>query len=76
MAVLQNSRVIATCDECRTPFDPVRGGVCPSCRRLLCATHLYGSFLRRVQGLLMLGGAPRCPYCRAGQPTPPVVKRR
>ena len=43
MAVLQGSRVIATCDECRTRFDPVHGGVCPSCRRLLCATHLYGS---------------------------------
>lgn len=65
MAVLQPSRVIATCDECRARFDPVRGGVCDSCRRLLCGTHYYGSILRRVQG--MLGIAPLCVACRAAR---------
>gem|GEM_PF-1262933 len=65
MAFLQPSRVIATCDECRARFDPVRGGVCDSCRRLLCPTHYYGSFLRRLQGLL--GFSPLCPACRAGR---------
>ena len=76
MAVFQGSKMIATCDECRTRFDPVHGGVCPSCRRLLCTTHLYGSFVRRLQGMLLLGGPPQCPYCRAGKPTPPIATRR
>src|SRR5690606_21626573 len=43
MSFLQPSRVSATCDECRTRFDPVKGGVCPACRRLLCGAHYYGS---------------------------------
>jgi hypothetical protein len=66
MAVLQPSRVVATCDVCRARFDPVHGGVCPSCRRLLCPTHYYGSVLRRLQGLL--GFTPRCVACRGGRP--------
>ena len=76
MAVLQASRVIATCDTCRARFDPVRGGVCPSCRRLLCAEHYYGAPWRRVLGLL--GMAPQCAACRAGHgPTapPPAAER-
>ncbi|HEX5582024.1 MAG TPA: hypothetical protein VFX39_10625, partial [Gemmatimonadaceae bacterium] len=67
MALLQRSRIIATCDECRLPFDPVRGGVCPRCRRLLCGTHYYGSILSRLQG--MLGMVPLCPRCRATRDT-------
>lgn len=66
MSVLQRSRVIATCDECRARFDPVRGGVCQDCRRLLCGEHYYGSLLRRLQGLL--GFTPRCPRCRQRPP--------
>ncbi|HEU4628485.1 MAG TPA: hypothetical protein VFS08_02030 [Gemmatimonadaceae bacterium] len=65
MAVFQQSRTLATCDECRVHFDPVRGGVCPQCRRLLCGTHYYGSPLRRLQGLV--GGRPRCVACREGR---------
>ena len=65
MPVFQPSRTLAACDECRTLFDPVHGGVCPSCRRLLCGTHYYGSLLRRLQGLV--GGRPRCPACREGR---------
>jgi len=63
MAVFQQSRTLGTCDECRATFDPVSGGVCPACRRLLCGAHYYGgSPLRRLQALL--GGRPRCPKCR------------
>jgi hypothetical protein len=62
MPFLQPSRVVATCDECRTRFDPVKGGVCPSCRRLLCGTHYFGSILHRLQG--MVGFVPKCPRCR------------
>ncbi|HEY0972525.1 MAG TPA: hypothetical protein VGE02_16260 [Gemmatimonadales bacterium] len=70
MAMLQRSRIIAKCDECRMPFDPVRGGVCPRCRRLLCGRHYYGSFLSRLQG--MLGMVPLCPRCRAARGAPPA----
>jgi len=73
MAVLQPSRTLATCDECRAVFDPVRGGVCPQCRRLLCGDHYYGSLLRRLQGLL--GFRPRCVACREGR-EPTVLRRR
>ncbi len=67
MAVLQPSSVVATCDVCRARFDPVHGGVCSSCRRLLCPTHYYGSVLRRFLGLL--GFSPRCVSCRRSGPT-------
>lgn len=65
MAVLQPSRTLGRCDECRVSFDPVGGGVCPNCRRLLCGEHYFGSFLRRVQA--MVGGRPWCVACRAGR---------
>jgi len=65
MAYLQQSRTIGTCDECRAAFDPVKGGVCPRCRRLLCGDHYYGSILRRLHGLV--GGRPACVRCRNGE---------
>lgn len=65
MAYLQQSRTLGTCDECRVPFDPVKGGVCPRCGRLLCGEHFYGSFLRRLQGIV--GGRPACVRCRRGE---------
>ena len=40
---------LARCDQCRTFFDPVYGGVCARCGRLLCATHLHGGFLARIE---------------------------
>lgn len=75
MAYLQRSRIDAHCDECRLPFDPVSGGVCPRCRRLLCGRHYYGSLGSRLKAFL--GMVPLCPRCRnlppaaeggAGQP--------
>ena len=70
MAYLQHSRTLGTCDECRAVFDPVKGGVCPRCRRLLCGEHYYGSILRRLQGLA--GRPPACVRCRGGaEPGPP-----
>ena len=72
MAVFQPSRTIATCDECRAAFDPVNGGVCPSCRRLLCGEHYFGSLFRRLQA--MVGGRPRCVACREGRA--PAVRTR
>jgi hypothetical protein len=55
------------CDECGATFDPIKGGVCEQCRRILCGRHLVGpSLAHRV--VAMFGFAPkRCVQCRAGQ---------
>lgn len=52
------------CDVCGVPFDLVKGGVCERCRRVLCARHLHGSFLRRLR--VDLGAPAVCLDCRAG----------
>ena len=33
-------------------FDPVHGGVCSRCNRLLCSKHIFGSIGRRLQSFL------------------------
>jgi len=30
-------------------FKAGKGGVCPTCKRALCDTHLYGSFVEKVK---------------------------
>ncbi len=57
------------CDECGLRFDLVSGGVCEKCRRVLCARHLHGSFVRRL--LVDFGAATICVRCRAGIPVTP-----
>lgn len=63
---LLRSSVRATCDVCRTQFDPGVGGFCSSCARLLCERHFHGGrwqrFLRSVRGVSM------CRECAAGAP--------
>ena len=70
--MFQPSSMLAQCDECRAAFDPVHGGVCSRCRRLLCGRHIYGSLLRRLQSYL--GLALVCTACRDG--VVPTVPRR
>jgi hypothetical protein len=60
--MLRPSAMLAKCDECRLPFDPVQGGVCSRCNRLLCRHHIFGSVLRRLQSYL--GGSLVCVACR------------
>jgi hypothetical protein len=62
MAILRKSALLARCDECRLPFDPVWGGGCPSCGRLLCGVHLYGAGLKRLAAYL--GTRKPCVRCR------------
>jgi hypothetical protein len=57
------------CDECRKPFQIASGGVCKSCRRILCDRHLHGSILRRVS--IALGADAICVDCRNGIVKPP-----
>jgi len=62
--------LVMECDQCRERFDPIQGGVCPRCERLLCNRHLYGSWVRRLRGYLGLRTV--CPECLAGRgPSPP-----
>jgi hypothetical protein len=51
------------CEACGARIDIITGGVCVDCRRVLCATHLHGSHLRRL--LVDLGAASRCVKCRS-----------
>jgi hypothetical protein len=66
----RNSQVSTDCDQCHGRVDLIKGGVCVQCRRILCASHLHGSFVRRL--LVDLGASSVCVQCRAGIP----VKKR
>jgi hypothetical protein len=46
--IFQPSSISTDCDRCGGRVDLVRGGVCTTCRRILCATHLHGSWFRRL----------------------------
>lgn len=71
MHVFEPSSQYGRCDACGIEFDPVYGGACPSCRRLLCPAHFYGgSRLQRWRGYLGLD--VKCVECRAGVPVAPV----
>jgi hypothetical protein len=67
MRLLRESTVAAECERCGVRFDPVTGGVCSVCRRILCDAHLNGSFFRRAR--TWFGAAPVCVYCAAAAPT-------
>ena len=71
--MLRPSELQGECDECRAWFDPVHGGVCSRCNRLLCGKHIFGSIGRRLQSFL---GSPLvCTRCRRGE-TPKAPKTR
>ncbi|HEX6052212.1 MAG TPA: hypothetical protein VFZ21_23265 [Gemmatimonadaceae bacterium] len=63
------TEVSTDCDACGGRVDLVKGGACEQCRRVLCATHLHGSFARRI--LVDLGARTLCVDCRAGRPIAP-----
>ena len=65
MEVFRKSMFRTECDQCHKPFPVNTGGVCDNCRRILCNTHLHGSFLRRIA--IALGAPYRCVDCRAGR---------
>ena len=62
------SEMATECDVCEARFDLMTGGACVQCRRILCATHLHGSWLRRMR--VDLGAPSVCVDCRAGRPVP------
>jgi hypothetical protein len=52
------------CEICGHRFDMMAGGVCTRCRRVLCARHLHGSWLRRLA--VDFGAESLCVECRRG----------
>jgi hypothetical protein len=61
--LFRRSNLITECEECRLPVDLTRAGACTRCRRVLCNTHLHGSFFRRLLVDLM-ASPPVCVRCR------------
>jgi hypothetical protein len=62
--VFTRASVRTECDVCEFRFDPLHGGVCERCERILCMKHLHGSWLRRLR--VDLGARSVCVECRAG----------
>jgi hypothetical protein len=69
LRVFRQSTMSTECDACGGRVDLVQGGVCESCRRILCFRHLHGSWFARMR--TELGAATRCVDCRAGRPPAP-----
>jgi hypothetical protein len=65
MAVLKSSALLGRCEQCRQPFDPVYGGACARCGRLLCAVHLHGPLWRRIVARFIPRQNVICAVCRA-----------
>ena len=53
------------CDACGERIDLMTGGTCERCKRILCARHLHGSWLRRMRH--ELGGPAVCVRCAAAR---------
>ena len=65
MPIFRSSGLQGRCEQCRMQFDPVYGGACTRCRRLLCATDLHGGLVRRLMAIVGLVREPVCVRCRA-----------
>lgn len=66
MEIFRKSIFTTECDECARTFPVNTGGVCNSCRRILCNRHLHGSVVRRIA--IAFGAPYRCVACRNGNP--------
>ena len=65
LPIFRKSDVTTECDQCDLRFDVVQGGVCADCRRILCFTHLHGSWVQRLR--VDLGARTVCVQCRGGR---------
>jgi len=64
--VFAHSEIATDCDACGVRFRITSGGACAKCRRVLCAQHLYGSWLRRLA--VDFGARAICVDCRENAP--------
>jgi hypothetical protein len=65
MEFFRKSIFTTECDECGRKFPVNTGGVCDTCRRILCNRHLHGSIGRRIA--IAFGAPYRCVACRQGR---------
>jgi len=73
VSLLRKSTITAECDQCHARFDPAQGGLCAACDRILCRTHLHGSWIRRM--MVDVGARAVCVDCRRGAPTVTRARR-
>ena len=71
---LRRTDMSIDCDVCGVHFDLITGGTCERCRRILCARHLHGSWLRRM--IHEFRRPVLCGDCRAGRAIEPVSTPR
>jgi hypothetical protein len=62
---LRRTDLSTECDACGGRLDLMTGGVCERCRRILCARHLHGSWLRRM--IHEFRRPVTCVDCRTGR---------
>jgi hypothetical protein len=62
LRVFMQTEMATECDVCQRRFDLVSGGACARCKRILCAQHLHGSWIRRL--MVDFGSPPICCACR------------
>ncbi|MGQ0712404.1 MAG: hypothetical protein ACT4PJ_01595 [Gemmatimonadaceae bacterium] len=55
--------VFMKCERCGLPFEPIKGGLCQRCDRILCPADLHGSALARWRAALT--GRATCLECRS-----------
>lgn len=66
-AIFRRSSLWTDCEECRLRVNLSKAGACSRCRRILCYTHLHGSFARQL--IVDIGFAqPVCKACRGRSP--------
>jgi hypothetical protein len=55
--------VYMDCERCGLPFEPLKGGLCQRCDRILCPADLHGDVLSRWRAAIT--GRAICVECRA-----------
>jgi hypothetical protein len=62
MMMKRSPTVYMKCERCGLPFEPIKGGLCQRCDRILCAADLHGDLLSRWKAALT--GRAICVECR------------
>ena len=60
--IFQRSNIFTQCEECKLRYDLTQAGACRECKRVLCNTHLHGSFWQRLK--VDFGSPAVCVKCR------------
>jgi hypothetical protein len=64
--MISSSIVLFRCSGCGTLFEPEDGGICQSCRRLLCTNHFSPAEWWPSGSARTADGKPAGPICRDG----------